>query len=160
MPDLDVRTASTACSETIGLGAGRLESRLGAGVLRFGTPSEAFWTHDRRCSGVVNSQTERAFSWSVQGHDPPPRSDSAVQPAHVAAKPYVRALRIELIPQIETTKDVGLVVLPGAMTGPILAGDSPIYAVLVQAAVMYLYLDRSPQPPRSLCSEYNNNLQL
>ena len=50
------------------------------------------------------------------------------------------ALRTTLIPQIETTKAVGLVVLPGAMTGLILAGVSPLNAVLVQAAVMYLVL--------------------
>ena len=63
------------------------------------------------------------------------------QPAHVAAKPYIpSALRTALIPQIETTKAVGLVVLPGAMTGLILAGASPLNAVLVQAAVMYLVL--------------------
>jgi len=63
------------------------------------------------------------------------------QPAHEAAQPYVRAaLRTALIPQIETTKAVGLVVLPGAMTGLILAGVSPLDAVLVQASVMYLVL--------------------
>ena len=63
------------------------------------------------------------------------------QPAAQAAKPYVRAaLRTALIPQIETTKAVGLVVLPGAMTGLILAGVNPLDAVRVQAAVMYLVL--------------------
>ncbi len=63
------------------------------------------------------------------------------QPATEAAKPYVRnGLRTALIPQIETTKAVGLVVLPGAMTGLILAGVSPLDAVQVQAAVMYLVL--------------------
>jgi len=63
------------------------------------------------------------------------------QPARDAAKPYVRAaLRTALIPQIETTKAVGLVVLPGAMTGLILAGVDPLDAVLVQASVMYLVL--------------------
>ena len=63
------------------------------------------------------------------------------QPAHDAAKPYVRsALRTALIPQIETTKAVGLVVLPGAMTGLILAGVKPLNAVLIQASVMYLVL--------------------
>jgi putative ABC transport system permease protein len=45
-----------------------------------------------------------------------------------------------MIPQIETTKAVGLVFLPGAMTGLILAGTSPLAAVKVQAAVMYLVL--------------------
>jgi putative ABC transport system permease protein len=58
-----------------------------------------------------------------------------------AAQPYVRAaLRTAMIPQIETTKAVGLVFLPGAMTGLILAGTSPLAAVKVQAAVMYLVL--------------------
>lgn len=58
-----------------------------------------------------------------------------------AARPYVRsALRTAMIPQIETTKAVGLVFLPGAMTGLILAGTSPLAAVKVQAAVMYLVL--------------------
>jgi putative ABC transport system permease protein len=58
-----------------------------------------------------------------------------------AARPYVRAaLRTALIPQIETTKAVGLVFLPGAMTGLILAGTPPLAAVKVQVAVMYLVL--------------------
>jgi putative ABC transport system permease protein len=63
------------------------------------------------------------------------------QPAAAAAHPYVReSLRTALIPQIETTKAVGLIALPGAMTGLILAGVDPIDAVQVQAAVMYLVL--------------------
>jgi putative ABC transport system permease protein len=63
------------------------------------------------------------------------------QPAPQAAHPYVReALRTALVPQIETTKAVGLIVLPGAMTGLILAGVDPIDAVQVQAAVMFLVL--------------------
>jgi putative ABC transport system permease protein len=61
--------------------------------------------------------------------------------ARDAARPYVRAaLRTALIPQIETTKAVGLVFLPGAMTGLILAGIPPLAAVKVQTAVMYLVL--------------------
>ena len=63
------------------------------------------------------------------------------QPSTVAAKPYVRtALKTALIPQIESTKAVGLVFLPGAMTGLILAGVDPFDAVLIQAAIMYLIL--------------------
>lgn len=66
------------------------------------------------------------------------------QPSRLAARPYVRgALRTALIPQIETTKAVGIVFLPGAMTGLILAGVEPIDAVLVQAVVMYLVLGAS-----------------
>ena len=63
------------------------------------------------------------------------------QPSHEAAKPYVRAaLRTALIPQIETTKATGIVFLPGAMVGLILAGVRPLDAVRVQVAVMYLIL--------------------
>jgi putative ABC transport system permease protein len=59
----------------------------------------------------------------------------------VAARPFVRsALRAALVPQIETTKAVGIVFLPGAMSGLILAGVDPLDAVLVQIVVMYLVL--------------------
>lgn len=58
-----------------------------------------------------------------------------------AFAPHLRdALRTGLIPQIETTKTVGLIALPGAMTGLILAGVEPVDAVRVQVAVMYLVL--------------------
>ena len=48
--------------------------------------------------------------------------------------------RSTLIPQIERTKVVGLIALPGAMTGLLLAGVSPIEAALVQLLVMLLVL--------------------
>lgn len=58
-----------------------------------------------------------------------------------ALLPHVRSsLRTALIPQIETTKAVGIVFLPGAMVGLILAGVDPADAVRVQTAVMYLIL--------------------
>ena len=63
------------------------------------------------------------------------------QPWSDASRPYVReAMRTALVPQIESTKVVGLIALPGAMTGLILAGVEPRDAVLVQLAVMYLIL--------------------
>ncbi|WP_166348649.1 ABC transporter permease [Phytoactinopolyspora limicola] len=63
------------------------------------------------------------------------------QSSKVASMPYVRtALRSAISPQIETTKATGLVFLPGAMTGLILAGVPPAQAVLVQAVVMFLIL--------------------
>jgi putative ABC transport system permease protein len=58
-----------------------------------------------------------------------------------ATRPYVRdAMRTALLPQIESTKTVGLIALPGAMTGLILAGVPPTQAVMVQVAVMFLIL--------------------
>ena len=50
------------------------------------------------------------------------------------------ASRSSLIPQIERTKVVGLIALPGAMTGLLLAGVEPVDAVLVQLVVMYVVL--------------------
>lgn len=50
------------------------------------------------------------------------------------------ALRTALVPQIETTKAVGIIALPGAMVGLILAGVEPSDAVRVQLSVMYLVL--------------------
>ena len=63
------------------------------------------------------------------------------QPWPEASRPYVRrALRTALTSQIESTKAVGLVFLPGAMTGLILAGADAGEAVAVQLAIMYLIL--------------------
>ena len=77
----------------------------------------------------------------VTGRDT--RTDRAAQAA-VAADGRLSsaeaALRAALTPQIETTKATGLVFLPGAMTGLILAGAAPLQAVLVQAVVMFLVL--------------------
>jgi len=63
------------------------------------------------------------------------------QPWSAASRPIVRGvLRTALSPQIENTKALGIVFLPGAMTGLILAGVDPVDAVLVQLALMYLIL--------------------
>ncbi len=63
------------------------------------------------------------------------------QPWQEASRPSLRsALRTGMLSQIETTKAVGLVFLPGAMTGLILAGVDPVDAVRVQAAIMFLIL--------------------
>jgi putative ABC transport system permease protein len=51
-----------------------------------------------------------------------------------------RAARMALIPQVERTKVVGLIALPGALTGLLLAGVDPIDAVVIQLLVMYLVL--------------------
>jgi putative ABC transport system permease protein len=63
------------------------------------------------------------------------------QPWSRASRPIVRGvLRTALSPMIENTKALGIVFLPGAMTGLILAGVDPVEAVLVQLALMYLIL--------------------
>ncbi len=50
------------------------------------------------------------------------------------------ALRLSLRPQLETTRSVGMVFLPGALTGLILAGVDPMDAALIQASLLFLIL--------------------
>lgn len=51
-----------------------------------------------------------------------------------------RTMRAALGPLIDSTKAVGVVSLPGAMTGMILAGVSPLEAVQLQMIVMFMLL--------------------
>ena len=63
------------------------------------------------------------------------------QSGQQAIQPYQRsALRTALIPAIDSTKVVGLISLPGAMTGLILAGISPLTAIRYQIVVMYMQM--------------------
>lgn len=58
-----------------------------------------------------------------------------------ALRPFLRSiLRTAISPQIEQTAALGIVFLPGAMTGLILAGVDPLEAVRVQLALMYVIL--------------------
>jgi putative ABC transport system permease protein len=62
-------------------------------------------------------------------------------PAERAFAPHRRsAARTALLPAIDSTKVVGLISLPGAMTGLILAGVAPLTAILYQIVVMYMLL--------------------
>ena len=49
-------------------------------------------------------------------------------------------IRTAITHHIERTKIVGLIALPGAMTGLLLAGIDPVEAVLIQLIVMYMIL--------------------
>ncbi len=61
--------------------------------------------------------------------------------AEQAMAPHMRrAVTVALLPAIDSTKVVGLIALPGAMTGLILAGVEPIVAVRYQIVVMYMLL--------------------
>ena len=62
-------------------------------------------------------------------------------PAGQAFAPHARsALRTSLAPQIDSASTVGLIALPGAMTGLIIAGVSPELAIRYQIIVVYLGL--------------------
>ena len=50
------------------------------------------------------------------------------------------AVKTSMVPQIERTKVIGLIALPGTMTGMLLAGAAPLDAVLVQLVITYLVL--------------------
>jgi putative ABC transport system permease protein len=49
-------------------------------------------------------------------------------------------VKTALLPAIDSTKVVGLIALPGAMTGLILAGVEPLVAIRYQIVVMYMLL--------------------
>lgn len=58
-----------------------------------------------------------------------------------ALRPYIRrAATTALIPVIDTTKTVGLITLPGAFTGMLIAGASPADAARVQLVVLFMLL--------------------
>src|SRR3546814_13739753 len=70
------------------------------------------------------------------------------QPWKVAARPYVRsAVRTALTAQIESTKTVGLIAPPGAMTGLLLAGVDTVAPGLVQVVVWYVILGGAATAP-------------
>ncbi|GLY64760.1 ABC transporter permease [Amycolatopsis taiwanensis] len=61
--------------------------------------------------------------------------------ARAAFLPHQRsALRTALLPAVDSTKVVGLISLPGAMTGLILAAVDPLTAIRYQIVVMYMLL--------------------
>jgi len=60
-------------------------------------------------------------------------------PGNEAVQPMVRsAVRAAMIPTVSGMMTVGLVQLPGMMTGQILAGTSPLVAIQYQIVVMFM----------------------
>jgi putative ABC transport system permease protein len=64
----------------------------------------------------------------------------AASPTQAAGPSMRRATRVAMIPVIDSTKTIGLVFLPGAMAGMILAGADPLGAVKLQVIVMYVLI--------------------
>jgi putative ABC transport system permease protein len=59
--------------------------------------------------------------------------------ARQAAKTVIpAAIKAGFIPSLDTMKSVGLVHLPGIMTGYIIAGGDPLTAVKFQLAIIYM----------------------
>ena len=75
-----------------------------------------------------------------QRHDIEARLALGLTSEEAMAAHLRRAATLALVPAIDSTKVVGLIALPGAMTGLILAGVEPIVAVRYQIVVMYMLL--------------------
>lgn len=62
----------------------------------------------------------------------------------IASKDIIRdSIRISMIPTIDSAKTLGIVALPGMMTGMILAGESPLVAIKFQIMVTFMILSSS-----------------
>ena len=81
-------------------------------------------------SGMIFSAAMNAVSLAAERYD----AELATGAAPADAVPT--ALNAALIPQVNTLFAVGLVALPGMMTGQILAGVEPLIAVRYQIVVM------------------------
>lgn len=57
---------------------------------------------------------------------------------YAAREPVRRALRASLIPTVNSLMVVGIVSLPGMMTGQIIAGANPLVAIRYQIVVMFM----------------------
>lgn len=61
-----------------------------------------------------------------------------------ASKDIIRdSIKISMIPTIDSAKALGIVALPGMMTGLILAGSSPLVAIKFQIMVTFMILSSS-----------------
>lgn len=81
-------------------------------------------------SGMIFSAAMNAVSLAAERYDAELATGTAV------AEALPTALNAALIPQVNTLFAVGLVALPGMMTGQILAGVEPLIAVRYQIVVM------------------------
>lgn len=61
-------------------------------------------------------------------------------PKQAVQRPLISAIKASMIPTIESQKTVGLVQLPGMMSGQIIAGADPVIAVQFQLLILFLLL--------------------
>jgi putative ABC transport system permease protein len=64
----------------------------------------------------------------------------AASPRQAARTVLRQSIRLAMIPIIDSTATMGIVFLPGAMTGMIIAGVEPLEAVRFQVVIMYMLL--------------------
>ena len=85
-------------------------------------------------------------------------------PRQCTANIIRRAVRFAMVPVIDSTKTMGIVFLPGAMTGMILAGAEPLQAVRLQVVVVFMLLAAVSltatlvsRPPQAACSRRSSS---
>lgn len=61
-------------------------------------------------------------------------------PKQAVHRQLISAIKVSMIPTIESQKTVGLVQLPGMMSGQIIAGADPVIAVQFQLLILFLLL--------------------
>ncbi len=88
-------------------------------------------------AGMYFSNTMNALSLAAE------RYHSELQDAKPAKEARITAFHAAMIPQMNAMLAVGLVSLPGMMTGQILSGISPLIAVRYQIMIMTMMLGAS-----------------
>jgi len=69
-----------------------------------------------------------------------------------ALKPFMKvAITSALIPKMNMTKSVGIIFIPGTMTGMLLSGADPLYAAKIQVIIMWMILGTALLASLILC---------
>jgi putative ABC transport system permease protein len=130
----------------LGIGAGTLAT---LGVLVLGgivdtTPTVLVPIGGMVVSGAMQASSLTLTSLRRAAVEQRPAVEAALSlglSARQAFAPQLRtAVRTAMVPTVDATKVVGLISLPGTMTGLIIAGVEPLQAIRYQIIVMYMLL--------------------
>ncbi|MCA0330732.1 MAG: iron export ABC transporter permease subunit FetB [Actinobacteria bacterium] len=95
-------------------------------------------------SGAMQAASLTLSSLRRSAVDDRPAVEAALSlglgPREAFARQLRSAVRTALVPAVDSTKIVGLISLPGTMTGLIIAGVEPLEAIRYQIIVMYMLL--------------------
>lgn len=95
-------------------------------------------------SGAMQASSLTLTSLRRSASDRRPAVEAALSlglgPREAFAGELRTAVRTALVPSVDSTKVVGLIALPGTMTGLIIAGIEPLEAIRYQIIVMYMLL--------------------
>lgn len=95
-------------------------------------------------SGAMQASSLTLTSLRRSAADRRPAVEAALSlglgPREAFAGELRTAVRTALVPSVDQTKVVGLIALPGTMTGLIIAGVEPLEAIRYQIIVMYMLL--------------------